>query len=176
MVLVLDRDWTLKLCKRDTLCFPLVGFPPSPGSPRRAKCAAGAWCLVSSASIASKRAPIDTCPNGICSTSHHHYFNIPRLKCHNKCTKDAPLCRISILTRKQQLMSFVVIFFEYWMLYLRMYVLCKWHFFTCRAKNTSRRIGSIGHQQSDWSDSCDPSAVCHFTPCDHQKGKEQLFF
>lgn len=57
-VVVLNGDWTLKLCKQDALFPHLVGFPPNPGCPRRAKCAAGAWCLASSASIASKSAPI----------------------------------------------------------------------------------------------------------------------
>lgn len=38
---------------------------------------------------------------------HHHHPCVHRFKCHNKCTKDAPSCRISFLTCKQRSTSFL---------------------------------------------------------------------
>lgn len=60
------------------------------------------WRQVQALQVRGRQYGLDTRLHATRDTSHNRCFYIPRLKCHNKCTKDAPLCRISILTRKQQ--------------------------------------------------------------------------
>lgn len=88
-----------------------------------------------------------------------------RLKCHNKCTKEAPSCRISFLPSKPCMNPDPV--------GKRTYVVWHFQFFPSSRQNSEDWIRSIGYQQSS-RPTAGSAAVRHTTKGHHEKSRKPL--
>lgn len=135
-----------------------------------------AFCLIFKAYVKSTAVGVNGVGLGECSKSHNAelcstFHALPnllcRLKCHNKCTKEAPSCRISFLPSK---LHFNPGYITDGHMDCVLHILCDISYMSSSRQNSEDWICPVWHKQPCWS--APRGTTIWYTPQSHyEKGK-----